>query len=69
MHQKGYLQCDLKSNNVLISKNKGYDFGKVLKITHSSSKKYKEVFSHIDQRYFKALLRPQPVMYNLLEKA
>ena len=49
MHQKGYLHCDLKTNNVLISKKKGYiiDFGKVRKITHSSAKKYKEVFSHI----------------------
>jgi serine/threonine protein kinase len=49
MHQKGYLHCDLKTNKVLISKKKGYviDFGKVCRITHSSAKKYKEVFSHI----------------------
>jgi serine/threonine protein kinase len=49
MHQKGYLHCDLKTNNVLISKKKGYviDFGKVHKVTHSSAKKYKEAFSHI----------------------
>jgi serine/threonine protein kinase len=35
MHQRGYLHCDLKSNNVLVDENKGYliDFGKVCEIS------------------------------------
>ena len=35
MHQRGYLHCGLKSNNVLVAQNKGYliDFGKVCEIS------------------------------------
>ncbi|CAB4003683.1 serine threonine kinase [Paramuricea clavata] len=35
MHQRGYLHCGLKSNNVLVAQNKGYliDFGKVCDIS------------------------------------
>ena len=49
MHQRGYLHCDLKSNNVLVAQNKGYliDFGKVCEISRPKAKKYKEVYKHI----------------------
>jgi serine/threonine protein kinase len=35
MHQRGYLHCGLKSNNVLVAHIKGYliDFGKVCEIS------------------------------------
>ena len=49
MHQRGYLHCDLKSNNVLVAQNKGFliDFGKVCEISRPKAKKYKEVYKHI----------------------
>ena len=49
MHQRGYLHCDLKSNNVLVAENKGYliDFGKVCEISRPKAKKYREVYRHI----------------------
>lgn len=49
VHEKGYLHCDLKANNVLVCKQRGYliDFGKVSKITSPRVKKYKTVYPHI----------------------
>ena len=49
LHQTGFLHCDLKTNNVLVYKKKGYlvDFGKVKKITNKSSKQYTQVYKHI----------------------
>ena len=49
MHQKGYLHCDLKTDNVLVSKRKGYliDFGKVREMAHPTAKKYKVLHGHI----------------------
>jgi serine/threonine protein kinase len=49
MHQRGYLHCDIKSNNVLVAENKGYliDLGKVCEISRPKVKKYREVYSHI----------------------
>ncbi|CAB4034517.1 serine threonine- kinase [Paramuricea clavata] len=48
IHQKEYLHCDLKSNNVLVSNQKGYlvDFGKVCKVRNPRAKKYKTVYPH-----------------------
>ncbi|CAB3976868.1 probable serine threonine- kinase DDB_G0271538 [Paramuricea clavata] len=49
LHQIGYLHCDLKANNVLVHKKKGYlvDFGKVKKIPNKSTKRYTKVYPHI----------------------
>lgn len=49
IHEKGYLHCDLKSNNVLISNQKGYliDFGKVCQVRNPHIKKYKTTYPHI----------------------
>lgn len=49
MHQKGYIHCDLKTNNVLVFQRKGYliDFGKVRGMHSTTGKKYQEVYSHI----------------------
>ena len=49
LHQTGFLHCDLKANNVLVFKKKGYlfDFGKVKKITNKSTKKYTQFYQHI----------------------
>lgn len=42
IHKKGYLHCDLKTDNVLVSQQKGYliDFGKVQEMAHPSAKEY-----------------------------
>jgi serine/threonine protein kinase len=43
IHEKGFLHCDIKTNNVLVSHRKhGYlvDFGKVKQIPYASGKKY-----------------------------
>ena len=49
IHEKGYLHCDLKSNNVLVSNDKSYliDFGKVCPIKNPRAKKYKTSYPHI----------------------
>lgn len=49
LHQKGYLHCDIKTNNVLVCKKKGYliDFGKVRKTENLIGKKYSSIYSHI----------------------
>jgi serine/threonine protein kinase len=61
MHQRGYLHCDLKSNNVLVAENKGYliDFGKVCEISRPKVKKYREVYRHIAPE----VLKGSPVAY------
>ena len=68
MHQKGYLHCDLKSNNVLVAQNKGYliDFGKVCEISGPKAKKYKEVYRHIAPEVLKGSpVAPASDMYSL----
>ena len=49
LHKKGFLHCDLKSNNIIVSNGKGYliDFGKVCTITSPSAKKYDKIYPHI----------------------
>ena len=49
VHEKGYLHCDLKADNVLVCKQRGYliDFGKVRKVTTSHAKKYRIAYPHI----------------------
>lgn len=49
LHEKEYLHCDLKTNNVLVCKKKGYliDFGKVRKIGNLTAKKYSSFYAHI----------------------
>ena len=48
-HEKGYLHCDIKSNNTLVYNQKVYliDFGKVCHISQSRGKKYKKAYPHI----------------------
>ena len=49
IHEKGYLHCDIKSNNTLVYNQKGYliDFGKVCHISQSRGKQYKKAYPHI----------------------
>jgi serine/threonine protein kinase len=49
IHEKEYLHCDSKSNNVLVCNQLGYliDFGKVCKVRNPRAKKYKTVYPHI----------------------
>ena len=49
IHNKGYLHCDVKTDNVIIFQKKGYliDFGKVNAIASSSAKKYERHYDHI----------------------
>ena len=49
VHKKGYLHCDLKSNNVLVSNGAGYliDFGKACRLALPSAKKYEKIYPHI----------------------
>ena len=68
MHQRGYLHCDLKSNNVLVAQNKGYliNFGKVCEIFRLKAKKYKEVYRHIAPEVLKGCpVAPASDMYSL----
>ena len=68
MHQKGYLHCDLKSNNVLVAQNKGYiiDFGKACEISRPKAKKYKEVYRHVAPEVLKGSpVSPASDMYFL----
>jgi serine/threonine protein kinase len=68
LHQKGYLHCDLKTNNVLVFKKKGYlvDFGKVKKITNTSTKKYTQLYPHIASEVLNgARASPASDMYSM----
>lgn len=49
VHKKGFLHCDLKSNNVIVFKKEGFliDFGKASPMTSPTAKKYKFSYSHI----------------------
>lgn len=49
IHNMGFLHCDLKSNNIVVSKKHGYiiDFGKACPISSPPAKKYSYVFPHI----------------------
>ena len=50
LHQKRYRHCDIKTNNVLVSKSKtGYliDFGKVKPILNPPAKKYANSYDYI----------------------
>lgn len=49
IHKKGYLHCDIKTDNVLVFHNRGYliDFGKVQEMARSTSKKYDKKYDHI----------------------
>ena len=68
MHQKGYLHCDLKSNNVLVADNRGYliDFGKVCPISQPKARKYQQVYKHIAPEVLKGIsVSPASDMYSL----
>ena len=49
LHRKGFLHCDLKANNILISNQQGYliDFGKACPIKKPPAKQYKKIYPHI----------------------
>ena len=49
VHKKGFLHCDLKTNNVVVYKKEGFliDFGKACPITSPRAKKYKFSYPHI----------------------
>ena len=68
MHQRGYIHCDLKTNNVLVAQNKGFliDFGKVCEISRPKAKKYKEVYKHIAPEVLKGFpVTPASDIYSL----
>jgi serine/threonine protein kinase len=60
MHQKGYLHCDLKTNNVLISKKRAISLTlvKYARLHTLLPKSTKNSLAILHQRYFKILLRP-----------
>lgn len=49
MHKKGFLHCDLKGNNIVVSNHRGYliDFGKACSLTAPLSRKYTSFYPHI----------------------
>ncbi len=49
VHSKGYLHCDIKTDNTLVFKKKGYliDFAKVKRMACPSAKKYVKHYNHI----------------------
>ena len=49
VHKKGFLHCDFKSNNVLVSGKKGFliDFGKACPISRPTARKYSSFYNHI----------------------
>lgn len=49
IHSKGFLHCDLKSNNVLVAENHGHiiDFGKACDSAFPPAKKYTLHYRHI----------------------
>ena len=49
IHTKGFLHCDLKANNVLVSNKHGYiiDFGKTCDSSFPPAKKYSICYPHI----------------------
>lgn len=49
VHKKGYVHCDLKSNNVVFSNGAGYliDFGKACRLALPSAKRYNKIYPHI----------------------
>lgn len=59
MHSKGYLHCDLKTNNVLVLKKRGFviDFGKVCLTTKPTANKYTKFYHYIAPE----VLRGKPV--------
>ena len=73
IHEKGYLHCDIKSNNALVFNQKGYliDFGKVCHISQSRGKKYKKAYPHIAPEVLngRVVQSAEQVMYFLLEKS
>jgi serine/threonine protein kinase len=71
MQQKGYLHCDLKTNNVFISKKRAIllTLVKYVRLHTLLPKNTKKSLAILHQRYYKALLRPQPVMCILFEKS
>ena len=48
MHKKGFLHCDLKTNNIVVSNRKGYliYFGKACLIASPLAKKYNRNYPH-----------------------
>ncbi|CAB4006339.1 serine threonine- kinase HT1-like [Paramuricea clavata] len=59
VHIKGFLHCDVKSNNVLVTGKKGFliDFGKACLISRPKARKYTSFYNHIATE----VLRGQPV--------
>ena len=59
VHTKGFLHCDIKSNNVLVAGKKGFliDFGKACLISRPTARKYTSFHNHIATE----VLRGQPV--------
>ena len=59
VHIKGFLHCDVKSNNVLVTGKKGFliDFGKACLISRPKARKYTSFYNHIATE----VLRGQPM--------
>ena len=55
IHSKGYLHCDLKTNNVLVLRKRSFviDFGKVCQVTKQKAKKYTKFYNYIPPEVFR----------------
>ena len=70
IHSKGFLHCDLKSNNVLVSNRNGYiiDFGKACHSSFPPAKKYSIHILILLLKFLRVLHVPKQVISFLLEK-
>ena len=57
VHNKGFLHCDVKSNNVLVAAKKGFliDFGKACQISRPTARKYTSFYNHIATEVLRGL--------------
>ena len=57
VHNKGFLHCDVKSNNVLVAGKKGFliDFGKACQISRPTARKYTSFYNHIATEVLRGL--------------
>ena len=71
IHAKGFLHCDLKANNVLVSDKHGYiiDFGKACDSSYPPAKKYSSCYSHISLKFLMVLPVAKPVTFSPLVKS
>lgn len=57
VHNKGFLHCDVKSNNVLVAGKKGFliDFGKACQISRPTARKYTSFYNYIATEVLRGL--------------